>query len=61
MQIFSLNECTVRVDTGRKLNVHKTFRRSPGRILNVLCSFNLRPVSTGVPEKAKIRSQGPKS
>ena len=35
------------VDTGRKLNVHKTFRRRPGRLLNVLCSFNLRPVSTG--------------
>ena len=22
------------VDTGRKLNVHKTFRRRPGRLLN---------------------------
>ena len=33
--------------TGRKLNEHKTFRRRPGRLLNVLCSFNLRPVSTG--------------
>ena len=32
------------IDTGRKLNVHKTFRR---RLLNVLCTFNLRPVSTG--------------
>ena len=32
------------VDTGRKLNVHKTFRR---RLLNLLCTFNLRPVSTG--------------
>ena len=30
------------VDTGRKLNVHKTFRRRPGRLLNVLCTFNLR-------------------
>ena len=29
-----------RVYTGRKLNVHRT-------CLNVLCSFNLRPVSTG--------------
>ena len=37
------------VDTGRKLNVHKTFRRRPGRLLNVLCTFNLRPVSTGIP------------
>ena len=35
------------VDTGRKLNVHKTFRRRPGRLLSVLCTFNLRPVSTG--------------
>ena len=35
------------VDTGRKLNVHKTFRNRPGRLLNVLCTFNLRPVSTG--------------
>ena len=35
------------VDTGRKLNVHKTFRRRPGRLLNVLCTFNLRLVSTG--------------
>ena len=33
------------VDTGRKLNVHKTFRRRPRRLLNVLCTFNLRPVS----------------
>ena len=35
------------VDTGRKLNVHKTFRRRPGCLLNVLCTFNLRSVSTG--------------
>ena len=35
------------VDTGCKLNVYKTFRRRPGLLLNVLCMFNLRPVSTG--------------
>ena len=35
------------VDTGRKLNVHKTFRRRPGRFLNVLCTINLSPRSTG--------------
>ena len=35
------------VDTGRKLNVHKTFRRRPGRLLNVLCTFSLRPLSIG--------------
>ena len=34
------------VDTGHKLNVHKTFRRCPGRLLNVLCTFSLCPVST---------------
>ena len=28
------------------MNVHKTFRRRRGR-LNVLCTFNLRPVATG--------------
>ena len=37
---FSLN-------TGRKWNVHKTFRRlSSGRPLNVLYTFSLRPVSS---------------
>ena len=36
------------VDTGRKLNVHKTFRRRPGRLLNVLCTFNLCPVFAGL-------------
>ena len=34
------------VDRERKLNVHKTFRRRPGLLLNVLCTFNLRPLST---------------
>ena len=33
--------------TGRKFNVHKTFRRGPGRILNVLGTFSLCPVSRG--------------
>ena len=35
-------------DTGCKLNVHKTFKRRSGRLLNVLCTFNLRPMSTGL-------------
>ena len=35
------------VETGRKLKVQKTFRRRPGRFLNVLYTFNLRPVSAG--------------
>ena len=39
------------VDTGRKLNVLKTFRRRPGPLLNALCTFNLRPVSTESDER----------
>ena len=27
------------------MNIHKTFRRRPRRLLKVLCTFNLRPVS----------------
>ena len=34
------------IDTGRKLNVQKTFRKRSGRLMNALCTFNLRPVST---------------
>ena len=33
---------TFPVDTGRKMNVH------PGRLLNVLCTFSLHPVSAGL-------------
>ena len=35
------------LDTGRKFNVHKTFRRRPRHLLNVLSTLNLRPVSRG--------------
>ena len=35
------------VDTGCKLNVHNTFRKRPQHLLNVLYTFNLRPVSKG--------------
>ena len=41
--ILFTQHCNNPVDTGRKLNVHKT----PGRLLNVLCMFNLRHVSSG--------------
>ena len=33
------------VDIRRILNVYKTFRRHPGRLLNVLSGFILYPVS----------------
>ena len=42
-----INDALYPIDTGRKLNVHKTFRRRLGRLLNVLCTFSLRPVSSG--------------
>ena len=35
------------LDTGRKLIVHKTFRRRPGHLLNVMFTFNLHPVARG--------------
>ena len=30
-----------------KSELRASFRRRPGRLLNVLCTFNFRPVSTG--------------
>ena len=47
-EILSLK---IPVDIGRKLNVSKTFRISPERLLNVLYTFNLRPVSSGIQTK----------
>ena len=35
-------------DKGRKLNVSKTFRRCQELFLNVLSTFNLRPLSRGI-------------
>ena len=36
----SVSSRNVLVATGGKLNVHKRFSRRPGRLLNVLCTFN---------------------
>ena len=47
-QRYKITTVVIPVVTGRQLNVHKTFRRRPGRLMNVLCTFNLRPVSTGM-------------
>ena len=46
--ILKENLISFPLDTRRKLNVHKTFRRSPGRLLNVLWTFNLHPVPMGL-------------
>lgn len=37
------------LDTKRRVNVHKTFRRYSGRPLIFLCTFNLRPVTQKKP------------
>ena len=34
------------MDTGLKLDIHKTFRRRHGRLLNASCTLNLRSVTT---------------
>ena len=49
-------DCTINhpVDTECKLNVHKTFKGRPGRLLNVLCTSNLHPVSMGQVKSTKI-------
>ena len=39
---------TYPLNKGRKLNSRKTFRACHGRLLNVLCTLNLRPVSRGI-------------
>ena len=40
-------ESNLTIDTGCKFNVHKTFRTRPRRLVNVLCTFNLRLLSRG--------------
>ena len=44
----SISSALFPVDTGRKLNVRKPFRRRPGRLLNVLCTFNFKSCVYGV-------------
>ena len=41
-------ESKILLDTERKLNAHKTFRKRPGRLLNILCPFSLHTVSIGI-------------
>ena len=36
------------MDTGRKWKIRKMFRRRPGHLLNILCTFNVRSVSSGL-------------
>ena len=44
-QLFKVKVNDNPLNTGRKLNARKTFKRHPGRLLSVLCTFKLGPVS----------------
>ena len=37
----------LRFETECNLNAYKRFQSQPGRLLNVLCTFSLRPVPRG--------------
>ena len=45
-------DITSPVDTGRKLNVHKTFRRRPERLLNILMCVQFTSCVYGVQRRA---------
>ena len=46
------------LDTRRKWNVFKSFRRQPGRLLKVFCMFTLRPVFRGFIIKVFLSAEG---
>ena len=48
---------SILLDKGRKLSVHKSFRRRPICFLNVLYTFNLRPVARVYRQKT-LENQG---
>ena len=45
-QVARITQLSYHLDTGRKLSYHLDTGR-PGRLLNVLCTLNLRPVLRG--------------
>ena len=50
-----MQQITSPVDTGHKLNVHKTFRRRPGRLLNILMYVQFTPCVYGVQRRALFK------
>ena len=42
------------LDKGRKLKVHIAFKRRPGGLLNVFCTFNLRYLASGNIETVEL-------
>ena len=47
-ELYETTDITSPVDTGRKLNVHKTFRRRPERLLNILMCVQFTSCVFGV-------------
>ena len=45
------------LDTGRNLNIHKAFKRRPGRLLNVSCTLCI--VRKGVQVPAPFKAPTP--
>ena len=60
--IFALTHVLLNkpLDPGRKLNVHRTFKRRSGCLLNVLCTFNLRHVFMGETVSSSKHGSSPK-
>ena len=51
-ELYETTDITFPVDTGRKLKVHKTFRRRPGRLLNILMCVQFTSCVYGVQRRA---------
>ena len=54
-ELYETTEITFPVDTGRKLKVHKTFRRRPGRLLNILMCVQFTSCVYGVQRWAFLK------
>ena len=58
---FHSAKITLDVRQSVHLNIHKTFRTRSGPLLNVLCMFSVRPMSTGLDVKFKSLNELDKS
>ena len=54
-QLYETTDKTPPVDTGRKLNVHKTFRRRPERLLNILMCVQFTSCVYGAQRRALFK------
>ena len=54
-ELYETTDITFPVDTGCKLKVHKTFRRRPGRLLNILMCVQFTSCVYGVQRWAFLK------